>query len=110
MLSIFTTRNNQLSYSYYTLILNTYRVTPQLLISLKFCRVLMKDTDLQNQIYYMYYYESMQKKTHRKMSQITWQRAIFTGASPDIVAADMLNFCVRDENRCVHIAIATRSL
>ena len=26
----------------------------------------------------MYYYESMQKKTHRKMSQITWQRAIFT--------------------------------
>ena len=58
----------------------------------------------------MYYYESMQKKTHRKMSQITWQRAIFTGASPDIVAADMLNFCVRDENRCVHIAIATRSL
>ena len=50
------------------------------------------------------------KKTHRKMSQITWQRAIFTGASPDIVAADMLNFCVRDENRCVHIAIATRSL
>ena len=38
------------------------------------------------------------------------QRAIFTGASPDIVAADMLNFCVRDENRCVHIAIATRSL
>ena len=58
----------------------------------------------------MYYYESMQKKTHPKMSQITWQRAIFTGASPDIVAADMLNFCVRDENRCVHIAIATRSL
>ena len=50
------------------------------------------------------------KKTHQKMSQITWQRAIFTGASPDIVAADMLNFCVRDENRCVHIAIATRSL
>ncbi len=44
------------------------------------------------------------------MSQITWQRAIFTGASPAIVAADMLNFCVRDENRCVHIAIATRSL
>ena len=50
------------------------------------------------------------KKTHQMMSQITWQRAIFTGASPAIVAADMLNFCVRDENRCVHIAIATRSL
>ena len=54
--------------------------------------------------------EILKKKTHRKMSQITWQHAIFTGASPDIVAADMLNFCVRDENRCVHIAIATRSL
>ena len=44
------------------------------------------------------------------MSLFTWQRAIFTGARPDIVAADMLNFCVRDEYRCVHIAIATRSL
>ena len=44
------------------------------------------------------------------MSLITWQRAIFTGARPDIVAAEVLNFCVRDENRCVHFAIATRSL
>ena len=50
------------------------------------------------------------KKTHPRMSHFTWQRAIFTGACPDIVAADMLNFCVRDEYRCVHIAIATRSL
>ncbi len=26
----------------------------------------------------------------------TWQRAIFTGARPAIVAAEVLNFCVRD--------------
>ena len=44
------------------------------------------------------------------MSQITWQRAIFTRARLDIVAAEVLNFCVRDENRCVHFAIITRSL
>ena len=38
------------------------------------------------------------------MSHFTWQRAIFTGASPDIVAADMLNFCVRDEYRCIPVS------
>ena len=40
----------------------------------------------------------------------TWQRAIFTGARPAIVAAEVLNFCVRDEYRCVHFAFITRSL
>ena len=44
------------------------------------------------------------------MSYITWQLAIFTRARLDIVAVEVLNFCVRDENRCVHFAIATRSL
>ena len=44
------------------------------------------------------------------MSQITWQRAIFTGASPDIVAADMLNFCVRDGNRWILCVINTDSI
>ena len=40
----------------------------------------------------------------------TWQCAILTKASLAIVAAEVLNFCVRDENRCVHFAIITRSL
>ena len=40
----------------------------------------------------------------------TWQLAIFTGAGPAIVTVKVLNFCVRDGNRCVHFAIATRSL
>ena len=39
---------------------------------------------------------------------LTWQRAIFTGACPAIFAAKMLNFCVRDGNRCDHFAIITR--
>ena len=60
--------------------------------------------------YHQFHVLQKLKKTHPKMSHFTWQRAIFTGARPDIVAADMLNFCVRDEYRCVHIAIATRSL
>ena len=40
----------------------------------------------------------------------TWQRALFTRAGLAIFAAEMLNFCVRDGYRCVHLAIATRSL
>ena len=36
-----------------------------------------------------------------------WQRAIF--AQCTIFAAMMLNFCVRNGNRCVHHAIITRS-
>ncbi len=35
--------------------------------------------------------------------------AILTEASPAIVAAEVLNFCVRDGNRCVHSAIITGS-
>ena len=35
------------------------------------------------------------------------QRAIFTGASPTIFAAEVLNFCVRHGNRCFHFAIIT---
>ena len=49
------------------------------------------------------------KKNHRKMVLSTWQRAIFTMASIAIFTAGMLNFCVRDGNRCDHSAIATRS-
>ena len=37
-----------------------------------------------------------------------WQLAIFTMAGIAIVAVKMLNFCVRDGNRCVHLAIITR--
>ena len=39
-----------------------------------------------------------------------WQLAIFTMASIAIVATRMLNFCVRNGNRCVHPAITTRLL
>ena len=39
----------------------------------------------------------------------TRQLAIFAGAGPTIVAVGVLNFCVRDGNRCVHSAIATGS-
>ena len=38
----------------------------------------------------------------------TWQRVIFTRAGLAIVTAKVLNFCVRDGNRCDHFAIATR--
>lgn len=37
------------------------------------------------------------------------QRAVFAGAGPTIVAAGVLNFCVRYEYRCVHSAIITGS-
>ena len=37
------------------------------------------------------------------------QRTIFTRAGLDIVVAGMLNFCVRDGNRCDHSAITTGS-
>lgn len=50
------------------------------------------------------------KKTHNEVSLKTWQRAIFTGAGPASFAAEVLNFCVRDEYRCVHFAFITRSL
>ena len=42
-------------------------------------------------------------------NQGTWQRAAFTMAGIAILAAEMLNFCVRDGNRCDHFAIVTRS-
>ena len=41
---------------------------------------------------------------------MTQQLAIFAGARPTIVAVEVLNFCVRDGNRCIHFAIATGSL
>ena len=60
-------------------------------------------------IYYTYQFHIKTKKDPSQwMSRSTWQRAIFTGACPDIFAAEVLNFCVRDENRCVHLAIVTR--
>ena len=52
---------------------------------------------------------SIKKKTH-KSEPIIWQRVIFTGAGPAIVTVQVLNFCVRDGYRCVHLAVATRSL
>ena len=42
-------------------------------------------------------------------NQGTWQRAAFTMAGIAILAAEMLNFCVRYGYRCVHHAIITRS-
>ena len=51
----------------------------------------------------------MIKKKNSLLSSFTWRCAIFTRARLDIVAAEVLNFCVRDENRCVHFAIITRS-
>ena len=49
------------------------------------------------------------KKVHLKMNQINWRCAILTRAGLAIVAAEMLNFCVRNVNRCDHFAIITRS-
>ena len=46
------------------------------------------------------------QKGHKK----TRQRAMFAGAGPTIFAAGVLNFCVRDVNRCIHSAIATGSV
>ena len=43
-----------------------------------------------------------------KAKKKTWQRAILTRSRLDTFAAEVLNFCVRDGNRCVHLAIATR--
>ena len=55
----------------------------------------------------------MKKKTKKKApwegNRRTWQRAAFTMAGIAILAAEMLNFCVRDGNRCDHFAIVTRS-
>ena len=50
-----------------------------------------------------------QKKDIRMNVLINWQWAIFTSAGLDIVAAKVLNFCVRDGNRCDHFATITRS-
>ena len=47
------------------------------------------------------------KKAPKGQKKRNWQRAIF--AQCTIVAAMMLNFCVRYGYRCVHHAIATRS-
>ena len=49
------------------------------------------------------------KKGKPKTSLITWQLALFTMARIAILTVEMLNFCVRNGNRCVHLAIATRS-
>ena len=46
----------------------------------------------------------LQKKAKKKARQ----RAILSRTSLDIVATTVLNFCVRDGNRCVHRAITTR--
>ena len=48
----------------------------------------------------------MKKKEKILRPSLTWRRAIFALA---IFAAGVLNFCVRDGNRCVHSAIVTRS-
>ena len=54
----------------------------------------------------MYKKSSVMKLNFR----LAWQLAIFTMASIAIVATRMLNFCVRNGNRCVHPAITTRLL
>ena len=51
-----------------------------------------------------------QKKAITSDRERDRQRAIFAGASPTIVAAGVLNFCVRYEYRCVHSAFITGSL
>ena len=56
---------------------------------------------------------SIQRETKKRLpekgNRRTWQRATFTMAGIAIRAAEMLNFCVRDGNRCDHFAIVTRS-
>ena len=54
--------------------------------------------------YPLFYFAVTMKRRQKK----NWQLAIF--AQRTIVAVMMLNFCVRYGNRCVHHAIATRSL
>ena len=49
--------------------------------------------------------KSNKQKKHKKNRQL----AIFAGASPTIFAVEVLNFCVRDGNRCFHFAIVTGS-
>ena len=48
----------------------------------------------------------LQKKAKKKARQ----RAILSRTSLDIVATTVLNFCVRDGNRCVHRVITTRPI
>ena len=48
---------------------------------------------------------NVQKNDKKKNRQL----AIFAGASPTIFAVEVLNFCVRDGNRCFHFAIVTGS-
>ena len=46
----------------------------------------------------------------KKSKKKARQRAIFTRSCLDIVATTVLNFCVRDGNRCVHRVITTRPI
>ena len=58
---------------------------------------------------FCYILKSQKKVLHNGELQLTWQRATFTMAGIANLAVEMLNFCVRDGNRCDHFAIVTRS-
>ena len=47
-------------------------------------------------------------KKIKKSTKKAWQRVILAGSRPTTFTATVLNFCVRDGNRCVHSAIVTR--
>ena len=53
--------------------------------------------------------KKIKKSSLVEREPINWRCAIFTMASIAIFAAEVLNFCVRDGNRCDHFAIITRS-
>ena len=63
------------------------------------------------QTFYVFFYilKRNKKKDSQQCESITWQFAIFTRAGLAIFAVKVLNFCVRNGNRCVHFAIITRS-
>ena len=59
---------------------------------------------------HIYLYKYIGNKSNKqKKPQKNRQLAIFAGASPTIFAVEVLNFCVRDGNRCFHFAIVTGS-
>ena len=57
-------------------------------------------------VFFVFLTKQNKKMTHNR-KHVIQQRAIFAFT---IVAAEVLNFCDRDGNRCVHFAIATGPL
>ena len=54
--------------------------------------------------------KSTKKPSRKRLGYNAWQLVIFTMARIAIVTTKMLNFCVRNGYRCVHLAIITRLL